>query len=106
MSYIRKMGKHWQCLILIKDHTNLSKTFEKHEDAGMTKIKYPTFNEIGLKYIVDISITKKGFINERNIINSLFLEPFSTYPTNKIKPDIIGKFRDRQSKTICGTSII
>jgi len=121
MSYIRKTGKHWQCLIRIKDHPNLSKTFKKHEDAkrwsietelkirredaGITKIKYPTFNEIGLKYIADVSITKKGFVNERNIIKSLFLEPFSTYPINKITPDIIGKFRDRQSKTICGTSI-
>lgn len=121
MSYIRKMGKHWQCLIRIKDHPNLSKTFKKHEDAkrwadsvenkirnedaGIAKIKYPTFNEIGLRYIADVSIVKKGFINERNIIKALFREAWSAYPINKITPDIIGKFRDRQLKSITGTSI-
>jgi len=121
MSYIRKTGKHWQCLIRIKDHPNLSKTFKKHEDAkrwsietelkirredaGIAKISYPTFSDIGLRYIADVSIVKKGFINERNIIKALFREAWSAYPLNKITPDIIGKFRDKQLKSITGTSI-
>ena len=87
MSYIRKTGKHWQCLIRIKDHPNLSKTFKKHEDtkrssietelkirqedAGIAKISYPMFSDIGLTYTTDFSIVKKGFINERNIIKAL-----------------------------------
>ena len=103
MSYIRKMGKHWRCLVRIKDHPHLSKTFKKHEDAkrwsietelkirredaGIAKIKYPMFNEIGLRYIADVSVTKKGFINERNIIKALFREAWSSYPINKITPD-------------------
>ena len=121
MSYIRKTGKHWQYLIRIKDHPNLSKTFKKHEDAkrwsietelkirredaGIAKISYPTFSDIGLRYIADVSIVKKGFINERNIIKALFREAWSAYPLNKITPDIIGKFRDKQLKSITGTSI-
>ena len=40
----------------------------RREDVGITKIKYPTFNDIGLRYIADVSITKKGLVNERNII--------------------------------------
>jgi hypothetical protein len=39
MSYIRKTGRHWQCLIRIKDHPNLSKTFKKHEDAKRWSIE-------------------------------------------------------------------
>jgi len=39
MSYIRKTGKHWQCLIRIKDYPNLSKTFKKHEDAKRWSIE-------------------------------------------------------------------
>ena len=121
MSYIRKMGKHWQCLVRIKDHPNLAKTFKsfadakrwsnetevkiRREDAGIAKIKYPTFNEIGLRYIADVSSTKRGFINERNIIKALMNEAWSAYPINKITPDVIGKFRDKQLKTITGTSI-
>ena len=110
MSTIRKHYRKWQCLVRVKDHPQIIKSFKlredtkrwgieielkiRREDAGITNIKYPTFNEIGLKYIADVSITKKGFVNERTIIKSLFLEPFSTYPINKITPDIIGKFRD------------
>jgi len=115
------MGRHWQCLVRLKDHPNLAKTFKsdadakrwshetelklRREDAGIAKIKYPTFHEIGLRYIADVSIVKKGFINERNIIKSLFQEAWSEYPLNKITPDIVGRHRDKLSKSITGTSI-
>ena len=121
MSYVRQHRNSWQSIIRIKGHPNLAKSFKsktdakrwaletelkmRREDAGIAKIKYPTFHEIGLKYIADVSITKKGFINERNIIKSLFRESWSEYPLNKITPDIIGRYRDKLSKTISGTSI-
>ena len=38
-------------------------------------------------------------------IKALFREAWSAYPLNKITPDIIGKFRDKQLKSITGTSI-
>ena len=121
MSTIRKHRGNWQCLVRVKDHPHLSKSFKKHgdanrwgietelkirrEDAGIAKIKYPTFNEIGLRYIADVSSTKRGFINERNIIKSLMREAWSAYPINKITPDTIGRFRDRKLETITGTSL-
>jgi len=121
MSTIRKHYRKWQCLVRIKDHPQIIKSFKlredakrwgietelkiRREDAGITNIKYPTFNEIGLRYIDEVSITKKGFVNERNIIKALFCEAWSAYPINKITPDVIGKFRDRQFKSITGTSI-
>jgi len=87
MGTIRKIGKHWQCMVRIKDHPQLIKTFKKHEDAkrwsietelkirqedaGIAKISYPMFSDIGLTYITDVSIVKKGFINEQNIIKAL-----------------------------------
>ena len=121
MATLRIHGKKWQSIIRIAGHPILAKSFKsktdakrwaietelkiRREDAGIAKIKYPTFNEIGLRYIADVSSTKRGFINERNIIKSLLKEFWSAYPINKITPDVIGKFRDRQSKTITGTSI-
>jgi hypothetical protein len=33
MSTIRKLRWNWQCLIRVKHHSNLSKSFSKHEDA-------------------------------------------------------------------------
>jgi len=112
MGTIRKMGSNWQCIVRIKDHPQLSKSFKTNadakrwgietelkitrEDAGIAKISYPTFSDIGLRYIADVSIVKKGFINEWNIIKALFQEAWSAYPINKITPDVIGKFRYRQ----------
>ena len=119
--YIRKKGNKWQGYVRITNRPALSKCFVsktdakrwsietelkiRREDAGIAKIKYPTFSEIGLRYIADVSSTKRGFINERNIIKSLMREAWSTYPLNKITADVIGKFRDKQLKTITGTSI-
>jgi integrase len=121
MSYVRQHRNSWQSIIRIKGHPNLAKSFKsktdakrwaletelkiRREDVGIAKIKYPTFHEIGLKYIADVSITKKGFINERNIIKSFMSESWSEYPLNKITPDIVGRYRDKLSKTISGTSI-
>ena len=121
MSTIRKHYGKWQCLVRVKDHPQIIRSFKliedakrwgnetelkiRREDAGIAKIKYPTFNEIGLRYIADVSSTKRGFINERNIIKSFLREAWSTYPINKITADVIGKFRDKQLKTITGTSI-
>jgi hypothetical protein len=34
MSYIRKIGKHWQCLIRIKDHPQIIKSFKLKEDVN------------------------------------------------------------------------
>ena len=99
----------------------MSKSFSKHgdakrwaietelkirrEDAGITKIKYPSFSEIGTRYIADVSMTKRGFINERNIIKSFMKEAWSEYPLNKVTPEVIAKYRDKLLNTISGTSI-
>jgi integrase len=97
-----------KCFVSKTDAKRWSNQIElklRREDGGIAKIKYPLFNEIGLRYIADVSSTKRGFINERNIIKSLMREAWSAYPINKITPDAIGKFRDKQLKTITGTSI-
>jgi integrase len=119
--YIRKRRDKWQSIVQVKGHPKISKCFVsktdakrwsnqielklRREDGGIAKIKYPLFNEIGLRYIADVSSTKRGFINERNIIKSLMREAWSAYPINKVTPDVIGKFRDKQLQTITGTSI-
>ena len=119
--YIRKRRDKWQSIVQVKGHPKISKCFVsktdakrwsnqielklRREDGGIAKIKYPLFNEIGLRYIADVSSTKRGFINERNIIKSLMREAWSAYPINKITPDTIGRFRDRKLETITGTSL-
>jgi hypothetical protein len=121
MATMRKHYGKWQTVVRIKGHPIIYKSFDqktdakrwsietelklRREDAGIAKIKYPTFHEVGLRYIADVSIIKKGFINERNIIKSFMSESWSEYPLNKITPDTVGRYRDKLSKTISGTSI-
>ena len=70
MAYVRKHYGSWQSLSRIRNHPTLAKSFKsktdakrwanetelkiRREDAGIAKIKYPTFNEIGLRYIADV----------------------------------------------------
>ncbi|MDP6710417.1 MAG: site-specific integrase [Pelagibacteraceae bacterium] len=115
MSYIRKMGKHWQCLVRVQHHPNLSKTFKhfndakrwgnetelkiRREDAGIAKIKFPSFRDISLRYLNEVSIHKKCHRDERYTINTFSREAWSEYPINKITPLIIGRYRDKQRET-------
>ena len=121
MAHIRRHRNKWQSIVRISGHPIIAKSFTsfadakrwsaevelkiRREDAGIAKIKFPTFYEVGLRYISDVSITKKGFRNERNIIKSLFHESWSDYPLNKISPNVVGKFRDKHLKTINGSSV-
>ena len=115
------MGKNWQCLVRVKHHPELSKSFTKHEDAkrwgietelkirredaGIVKIKFPSFKDISLRYLNEVSIHKKCFRLERAIITPLGNEAWSEYPINKITPLVIGKFRDKQREIIKDNTI-
>ena len=115
------MGKNWQCLVRVKHHPELSKSFTKHEDAkrwgnetelkirredaGIVKIKFPSFRDISLRYLNEVSIHKKCFRLERAIITPLGNEAWSEYPINKITPLVIGKFRDKQREIIKNNSL-
>ena len=62
MSTIRKHYDKWQCLVRVKDHPQIIKSFTlredakrwgnetelkiRREDAGIAKIKYPTFQSL------------------------------------------------------------
>jgi integrase len=58
------------------------------------------FREVGLRYLNEVSIHKKCFRVERVIINSLLREAWAEYPLNRISPNIIGKYRDKQRKSV------
>jgi integrase len=108
-------------LVRVKHHPELSKSFTKHEDAkrwgnetelkirredaGIVKIKFPSFKDISLRYLNEVSIHKKCFRLERAIITPLGNEAWSEYPINKITPLVIGKFRDKQREIIKNNSL-
>ncbi len=108
--YIRKHYGKWQCLVRIKNHPFISKSFVsrtdakrwsiatelklRREEAGIAKIKFPLFRDVASRYINEVSQYKRCFRVERNIINSLLLETWAEYPINRITPPIINKFRN------------
>ena len=120
MSTIRKHYDKWQCLVRVKDHPQIIKSFTlredakrwgnetelkiRREDAGIAKIKYPAFRDISLRYLNEVSIHKKCYRDERYTINSLSREAWSEYPINKITPLIIRRYRDKQRETLRGVS--
>ena len=121
MSTIRKHYDKWQCLVRVKDHPQIIKSFTlredakrwgnetelkiRREDAGIAKIKYPSFRDISLRYLNEVSIHKKCCRGERYTINSLSREAWSEYPINKLTPLIIGRYRDKQRETIKDNTI-
>ena len=111
MSTIRKHYDKWQCLVRVKDHPQIIKSFTlredekrwgnetelkiRREDAGIAKIKYPSFRDISLRYLNEVSIHKKCCRGERYTINSFGNEYWSAYPIRKITHLIIGKYRNK-----------
>ncbi len=121
MSYLRIHNNKWQSIIRIKGHPTLAKSFKsktdakrwgietelkiRREEAGVAKIKFPTFRDVSLRYLNEVSIHKKCFRLERAIITPLGNEAWSEYPINKITPLVIGKFRDKQREIIKDNTI-
>ena len=121
MSTIRKRKNHYQVIIRVKGYPAIYKTFSQKQDAstwalenelrlrrdeaGIAKIEYPSFKDIALKYIEEVSIIKKSFRDERYTILSLCREPWSIYPLNRITPLVIAKYRDNQIKLVSGSTI-
>ena len=121
MATLRIHGKKWQSIIRIVGRPILAKSFQsktdakrwaneteikiRREDAGIAKIKYPSFRAISLRYLNEVSIHKKCHRDERYTINSFGEESWSEYPINKITPLIIGKYRDKQREVVKDNTI-
>ena len=107
--FIRKRGNKWQGQVRLINHPLISKCFTsrtdakrwaiatetklRRDEAGIAKIKFPSFRELANRYINEVSQYKRCFRVERNIINSLLLETWAEYPINRITSSIISKFK-------------
>jgi integrase len=121
--YIRKHRNKYQAIVRIVGHPPLAKSFIhkrdalrwsnevelkiRRSDAGILKIKYPTFRDISLRYLNEVSIHKRQTTKdlERAILNPLMREAWSEYPINKVTPSIIGRYRDKQREVVKDNTI-
>ena len=121
MATIRKMRNKWQGMIRVNGHPTITKTFKsktdatrwanfievklRREDAGITKIKFPKFEDVARRYIEEISILKKCYADERSKILQFIKEPWANYPINRIMPHTINKWKEDALKTLTGGSV-
>ena len=105
MATIRRRKNNWQVIIRLKGYPAIYKTFSqkhdakiwalenelklKREEAGIIKIKYPSFKDIALKYIKEaIAINDNTQFNELsfqlNVICNLAKKRLSISYSNQI----------------------
>ena len=121
MSTIRKHHNKWQSIIRIVGHPHIAKSFTsktdaqrfailteaklRREEAGISKMKFPKFEDAARRYIEEISSTKRSYRDERLSILRFLKESWSTYPLNHIKPHTINKWKVNALKTLSGGSV-
>ena len=88
MATLRIHGKKWQSIIRIVGRPILAKSFQsktdakrwanetelkiRREDAGVAKIKFPSFRDISLRYLNEVSIQKIVIIELLNFYLSCY----------------------------------
>ena len=122
MSTIRKQSNKWNAIVRVQGHPYISKTFVsktdasrwanltevklRREDAGISKMKFPKFEDVARRYIEEVSILKKCYRDERSKILQFVKESWSVYPINRILPHTINKWKENALKTLSGGSVI
>jgi|TARA_Y100001937_G_scaffold124664_1_gene189830 integrase len=121
MATIRNHYGKWQALIRIQGHPSIIKSFTsrtdakrfaletevklRREDAGITKIKFPKFEELARRYIEEVSVHKRSHRDERYTILGLLKESWSSYPIHRVKPSTINRYRDNLLKSVSGSTV-
>ena len=121
MSTIRKQVNKWNAIVRVQGHPYISKTFVsktdasrwanltevklRREDAGISKMKFPKFEDVARRYIEEVSILKKCYRDERSKILQFIKESWSVYPINRIQPHTINKWKENALKTLSGGSV-
>ena len=121
MSTIRKHRGKWQSIIRVQGHPLISKVFVsktdasrwanltevklRREDSGISKIKYPKFEDVARRYIEEVSVHKKCYADERGKILQFIQESWAVYPINRIMPHTINKWKEAALKALSGGSV-
>ena len=121
MSTIRKHGNKWQSIIRVSGHPHIAKSFVsitdakrfatltetklRPDDAGISSIKFPKFDDVARRYIEEISVLKRCHYDERRTILGLLKESWTSYPINKIKAHTISKYVANSAKSVSGSTV-
>jgi integrase len=121
MSTIRRHHNKWQSIVRVGGHPHIAKSFDsktdakrwavvtetkiRRDDAGISKIKFPKFEDLARRYIEEVSIEKRSHYDERLSILGILKESWSAYPLNHVKSHVINKYKSNLAKTVSGATI-
>ena len=98
-----------QSFILKKDAEEWARKIEiqiQQDDCGIQQKNFPTFKEIILRYLEEVSIKKKGYQVERYHLQHILKNSFVRKSINQIQPKIIASYRDSRLKTVKSSTVL
>ena len=121
MAYFRKRLGKWQCVIRIKGHPTITKTFLLKKDAevwaknielkyfreenDIIKRDYPLFKDCLIKYRDEVIINKRSKDMENKLVRYLLNESFVNLKLNLVNNSIIAQYRDKSLKNLKPSSV-
>ncbi len=123
MATIRAMRDKWQAIVRRKGHPALTKSFSlrkdaekwarQHErliDAGewldRTEARQTSLETLLDRYLKEVTVTKRGRIEETSRINAFKRSPLAKYSVSAITGQMVASWRDSRLKAVAGSTVI
>lgn len=122
MASICKRQSGWQAQIRKRGYTPVSKRFDKRADAeawarqieseidkgvfvDRTEAQRTTLGEVLLRYKAEVTVTKRGFVQENSRISCLLRHPLSKRTLPALRSSGFAAYRDERLLEVCGTTV-
>lgn len=107
--FVRKRGNRWQARVAIKGYPEQVKSFESEASArawgagieqriqagGYAHQELMTLAGALKRYLEDVSVTKKGVVQETSLVRRLLADPISDANLAKVRGVDIARYRDQ-----------
>ena len=123
MATIRRRGTTWQAQVRRSGLPPQNKTFTlktdaelwaRHTEAELDRVDLPvdrkvlqrmTFGDLLCRYKEEITPTKRGQPQERDLLNKLLRDELADHAVGKLTSAVIARYRDRRSSTVQAATI-
>ena len=122
MATIRRHYGKWQAQVRRANYPSQTKSFTLKKDAeewarkieiqiqqndsGLQQKNFPTFREIILRYLEEVSKKKKGYRFERYHLQHILKKNWTNKSIIQIKPNLIVNYRDERLKIVKSSTVL
>ena len=122
MATLRKRNGKWHIQVRRANYPSQTQSFIFKKDAlewarkkeiqiqqdnfGIRQRNFPSFKEIILRYLEEVSKKKKGYQVERYHLQHILKNSFVHKSINQIQPKIIAGYRDSRLKTVKSSTVL